>query len=210
MLETAAKRFGVSMWAYCLMPNHIHLVAVPEEPHSLGYTFGVAEARYSRFINQRQGCTGHLWQARFFSAPLDAQHAYNACRYTLLNPVRAGLVATAEEWEHSSARQHLGEETPRTFLDLRALDRHVSAWCDFLGPRENETDFATKLRYATATGQALGSGAFTKAVADRWGEVAGDESGSEQPVVATIEEAQHDVNEHTPPNLEVSRRNVDA
>ena len=64
-------RFGVEIWAYCLMPNHVHLIAVPKTVAALGQAVGEAHRRYSLRINFREGGRGHLWQGRFASFPMD-------------------------------------------------------------------------------------------------------------------------------------------
>lgn len=70
----------VAVWAYCLMPNHVHFIAVPAAE---------AHRRYARRVNEREGWTGHFWQARFGSSALDEAHLLQAVRYVELNPVRA-------------------------------------------------------------------------------------------------------------------------
>ena len=99
--------FQVDIWAYCLMPNHIHLIAVPETKDGLNLAIGEAHRRYSRRINFREGWRGHLWQGRFSSFILDERYLLACTRYVELNPVRAGLVNKPEDWPWSSARPHM-------------------------------------------------------------------------------------------------------
>ena len=82
----------VAIWAYCLMPNHVHLIVVPQSAESLRRAIGEAHRRYTRWINFREGWRGHLWQGRFASFVMDEDHLLTAARYVELNPVRAGLV----------------------------------------------------------------------------------------------------------------------
>jgi putative transposase len=82
----------VAVWAYCLMPNHVHLILVPETETGLRDALGPAHRRYTMAVNAREGWTGWLWQGRFASCPLDEPHLVAAARYVELNPVRAGLV----------------------------------------------------------------------------------------------------------------------
>jgi hypothetical protein len=74
------------------MPNHVHLVGVPEREASLGLAVGRAHMTYARHANRRQQWWGHLWANRFYSSPLDDEHCWAAIRYVERNPVRAGLV----------------------------------------------------------------------------------------------------------------------
>ena len=67
-------RYGVDIWAYCLMPNHVHLVAVPDSVEGLRRAIGEAHRRYTRRVNAREDWTGHLWQGRFASYPMDESH----------------------------------------------------------------------------------------------------------------------------------------
>ena len=82
----------VAIWAYRLMPNHVHLIVVPQSAESLRRAIGEAHRRYTRRINFREGWRGHLWQGRFASFVMDEDHLLTAARYVELNPVRAGLV----------------------------------------------------------------------------------------------------------------------
>ena len=86
----------VEILAYCLMPNHVHLIAVPQSAHGLGRAIGEAHRRYTRMINFRERWRGHLRQGRFASVVLDEPYLLTAARYVELNPVRAGLVGGME------------------------------------------------------------------------------------------------------------------
>lgn len=168
LLSWCAAQWGVVLWAYCVMPNHVHHVAIPERLDSLALTFGVAHARYSRIINRRESWCGHLWQERFFSTPMDARHTQNACRYVLQNPVRAGLVAHPSDWPHSSVNQHLGLERPIPRLDLRALETRVEDWDAFLGTELASVEIE-KVRRSTHHGWPYGSEGFVAALEKRFG-----------------------------------------
>ena len=90
-LREQAARFGLRVLGYCLMTNHVHLIAVPETPEGLRRAMGEAHRRYTRRVNFREGWRGHLWQGRFGSSPMDERHTVAALRYVERNPVRAGL-----------------------------------------------------------------------------------------------------------------------
>ena len=109
-LQLAAEAFateGVEVWAYCLMPNHVHLIAAPGRPEALAAAVGATHLRYTRQVNRRQRWTGYLWQGRFASFPMDEDRLRNAVRYVGLNPVRAGLTPRAADWPWSSVRAHV-------------------------------------------------------------------------------------------------------
>jgi putative transposase len=101
------KKQHVEIWAYCLMPNHVHLIAIPESEDGLRSAIGEAHRRYTRHVNFRQGWRGHLWQGRFSSFPMDEGYLLAAARYVELNPVRAGLVEEPWSYPWSSAQAHV-------------------------------------------------------------------------------------------------------
>ncbi len=107
LLAEACRREGVAVWAYCLMPNHVHLILTPRTAEGLGRALGKAHRRYSAFVNARMRVTGHLFQARFSSVVMDEDHLMAAARYVALNPVRAKLVAKPTDWRWSSVGAHL-------------------------------------------------------------------------------------------------------
>jgi len=109
-LNENAKKYGIVFWAYCLMSNHVHFIAVPKNEDSFARGLGQAHKKYSRYINKREGWTGHLWQSRFLSFPLNEAYLYAAVRYVENNPVRAGIVDRAEDFAWSSARVHIAGE----------------------------------------------------------------------------------------------------
>ena len=104
LMAQFCKAEQVEIWAYCLMPNHVHLIAVPQSGDGLGRAIGEAHRRYTRMVNFREGWRGHLWQGRFSSFVLDERYLLTAARYVELNPVRAGLVNSPRQYRWSSAR----------------------------------------------------------------------------------------------------------
>lgn len=107
LLATACTAHDVRCLAWCLMPNHLHLILRPCGEDGLRAALSDAHRRYSRRINFAQGWTGYLWQGRFASYPMDDAHLLMAIRYVELNPVKAQLVGRAEEWRWSSAKAHV-------------------------------------------------------------------------------------------------------
>lgn len=108
LLRDRAARHAIEIVAYCLMPNHVHLVVVPESADALHRAMGVVHSQYARRINRMKDRTGHCWQSRFFSSPLSERYFLNAVRYVEQNPVRARMVARAEDYQGSSAAAHCG------------------------------------------------------------------------------------------------------
>ncbi|MBI5120863.1 MAG: transposase [Rhodospirillales bacterium] len=169
LLAESGARFGLSIWAYCLMPNHLHLIAVPETESSLAQALGEAHRRYTRKINASQGLTGHLWQGRFASFVMDESHLLAAARYIERNPVRAGLVQAPEDWAFSSARAHLkgANDSLALVAPLLAL---VPDWKNFIAGDSREMNEETvKIRRHISTGRPLGDGAFVTTLENRLG-----------------------------------------
>ena len=131
ILNNQALRFGLKIWAYCLMDNHVHLVAVPEVENSLAQTMCQTHSRYTREINFREGWRGHLWQGRFFSSLLDESYLYAAVRYVEQNPVKAGLVQKAEDYHWSSARSRVYKTSDPVLSDF-FLTEQIEDWSIFL------------------------------------------------------------------------------
>jgi putative transposase len=95
LLTAHCRRNAVRLTGYCLMGNHVHLLLAPDREDGLAKTLGRAHTDYSRWLNVKRGETGHVWQNRYFSCPLDERHQWEALRYVELNPVRAGLALAA-------------------------------------------------------------------------------------------------------------------
>lgn len=103
-----SEKYGMKIYAYCLMSNHVHFIAAPVKEDSLAMTFKYANMRYSSYFNRKNMRSGHLWQGRFYSCPLQFEHALEALKYVERNPVRARMVELPWEYEWSSAREHVG------------------------------------------------------------------------------------------------------
>ena len=147
LLASQCRKQGVACWAYCLMPNHVHLILVPDRPESLARALGETHRRYSTAINGRLGVTGHLFQARFGSAAMDEEHLMAAARYVALNPVRARLVERAEDWRWSSVGAHLAGPRRRPG-ERRAADRALRAL------RRSDRDGAARRGFVRTAGRA--------------------------------------------------------
>ena len=149
---------GVEIWSYCLMPNHIHLIAVPKTETSLRRGIGEAHRRYTRRINFREQWRGYLWQGRFASFVMDEPYLLAAARYVELNPARARLVPRAEDWPWSSARPHLSGRDDRLVM-VAPLLAMVPDWTAFVNSALPEEELR-ELRSHNRTGRPLGSTSF--------------------------------------------------
>jgi putative transposase len=149
---------AVEVWAYCLMPNHVHLIAVPQTADGLNRAIGEAHRRYSRMVNFREKWRGHLWQGRFASYVLDKPYLLTAARYIELNPVRAGLVASPSRYRWSSAAAHVRGRDDMLVRVAPLLEMNPN-WRTSLARVIRKEDVAL-LRAHERTGRPLGEQAF--------------------------------------------------
>jgi len=170
LLAAAAERAGTEVWAYCLMPNHVHVVLTPSDPHGLARTFGELHRRYTGYVNARRRTTGHLWQGRFGSVAMDEPHFVTALRYVALNPVRARLTARAEDWQWPSTRALIAREDDHVVRVAPALER-VGDFAAFLGEKFDEALGYAALRKAESVGRPVGSKEWLADMEARTGKV---------------------------------------
>jgi len=163
MLAEYSGLHRVRLLGYCLMPNHVHLIAVPMTAQSLPLALALVHGRYANYFNSRYRSPGHLWQGRYYSCALDGTHLWAAMRYTELNPVRAGLAESPQAYPWSSAAVHCGRVGRDALLDLGSWGAEWTAadWEGFLAEGEAEEQVAL-LRRSTLTGRPLGDPDFVK------------------------------------------------
>ena len=169
LIVESCERCGTQTWAYCLMPNHVHLVMVPSTENGLRCAPGEAHRCYTRLINVRQGWRGHLWQERFHSFVMDESHLLAAARSIERNPVRVGLCETVEQRPWSSARAHLRGEDDE-LVRVRPLLDLVPDWAGYLADDDADR-LADSLHRHARTGRPLGSDAFIERIEARLGRV---------------------------------------
>jgi len=157
----------VETWAYCLMPNHVHLIAVPASERGLSRAIGEAHRRYTVRVNQRENWRGYLWQGRFSSYPLDEAYLLAAVRYVELNPVRAGLAERAWRYPWSSAGAHIRGKDD-ILVKVKPMLRRVADWREYLASEPDSTDMEI-LRSHMRTGRPLGSPKFVELLEARLG-----------------------------------------
>ncbi|MDX8405174.1 MAG: transposase [Mariprofundus sp.] len=170
-LHLYCEKHAVDILAYCLMTNHIHLVAVPQAGDGLQKVLKPLHMRYAQRINRAHGWRGHLWQGRYFSSPLDESCVWSAVRYVERNPVRAGMVKRAENYRWSSAAGHCGLRDDVLLADRMLKDQNVvavEAWSDWLAVEE-ERRRLDMLRKHVEKGLPCGSDDFV----ERLGKLAG-------------------------------------
>jgi len=161
ILQAQAGKYGLEVLGYCLMTDHVHIVAIPHAQDSLAKGIGRTHVLYSQYINRFHKRSGHLWQGRFHSCALDSRRLWQAMKYIELNPVRARLCRRAWTYEWSSAAAHTDERAESDLLNLAWWYKQFSAegWRKELAEGLTEDEVA-RIRLRTHTGRPLGSDGF--------------------------------------------------
>ena len=168
LLSRYSQRHQLEIWAYCLMPNHVHIIGVPRADDSLSSVFRNVHMLYSQYFNRKANNVGHLWQGRFYSCALDERHLYAAVRYVELNPVRAGLVASATDYRWSSAKSHVARTVDPVLSGSCFLEQTILDWKAFL-LESQDTDAQDSLLKSTKTGRPCGTSDFVAQLEDQLG-----------------------------------------
>jgi putative transposase len=160
-IDEYSKKYHLSIFAYCLMDNHVHFIATPQQEDSLAGALGIAHIRYSQYINRKRKASGSLWQGRFYSCTLNKSHLMAAIRYVEKNPVRVGIVKKAWQWKWSSATAHIGKENQIIYLEdiTNLIDVSAKSWKQYLDSNENKEDI-NDIRKHTLLGFPLGTASF--------------------------------------------------
>jgi len=170
-------KLGCQVYAYCLMTNHVHLIIDPGlQGTQLALLMKRVAGRQTRYVNQLEGRTGTLWEARYKSSPIQTDdYLLTCCRYVELNPVRAGLVGAPEDYPWSSYRAKVGLaglggidlDCAYRGLGPTPTDRaeHYAAWVTSAIPA-GEWE---QIRRAVQRGQLTGDNRFIEEVAVKVG-----------------------------------------
>ena len=160
LLAVYAEKHHFQIWAYCLMNNHIHLLAVPETETSLARGIGLTNQVYTQYLNRKLNQSGRIWQNRFFSCVVENnQYLWAVARYIERNPLKVGLMEKAETYRWSSANAHItGASDNLLGTTLWLSPQEQSAYAEFVVAEDEETDNA--IRRATRTGRPFGSESF--------------------------------------------------
>ncbi|OQB44189.1 MAG: Transposase IS200 like protein [Parcubacteria group bacterium ADurb.Bin159] len=161
--EKYRKRYLLLVLAYCLMPNHVHHIVIPQKEDSLAKMFNTTHMRYAQFFNKCHNIRGHLWQDRFYSCVLDEEHFYYAVKYVERNPVEAGLVNEPWQWRWSSAEAHIKglkgkDQNGITLVDIDQFLK-VDNWKEYL-EQPTKKEIVEKIEKHSSSGYPLGNKEF--------------------------------------------------
>lgn len=160
ILANYATKHALQIWSYCLMDNHIHLLAVPEKEDSLARGVGLTNLVYTQYLNRKLTQSGRVWQNRFFSCIVqNNEYLWAVARYIECNPVKAGMTVSAEDYQWSSAKAHLTGVGDTLLHDPSWLDAsdHES-YIEFV--KKSDIDLDNAIRKATSAGRPLGTETF--------------------------------------------------
>jgi putative transposase len=167
LLAAHCRAAAVEVWAWCLMPNHVHLILVPSDRDGLRRALARVHRAYAGIIQARRKRSGHFWQGRFGAVAMDEDYLAAALRYVALNPVRARLVGRAQDWRWSSTRAHLrGRDDGLTAL--QPIKDRFPRFADLLAA-ELDSELFERLRAAESIGRPLGSDRFLARLERRTG-----------------------------------------
>jgi len=159
IMTDCSRRHGVEILAYCLMPDHVHLIAVPKEQNALSRCLRAAHGRYTRYINRRLGSSGQFWQGRYASHLLDDDYLIACARYIEINPVKRDYVNQPEDWPWSSAQAHIMKKDDSLVQAKQLPERVERDWQDFLAEERPEEE-ADLFYLHEKNGRPLGSDSF--------------------------------------------------
>ena len=153
---------NVAVWSWVLMPNHVHLILVPDDEDGLRRALAPVHRRYAGTIHARLERTGHFWQGRFGCVAMDEDHLAAAVRYVAMNPVRARLTERAIDWPWSSARALLGLDDDGVTQVEPVWDR-IPNLAALLESAEDE-ERTERLRKAELVGRPIGGNNWLEAL----------------------------------------------
>jgi len=164
MLRHYCEKAKTAIWAYCLMSNHVHLLAVPQTAESLAHCIGRTNLTYTQLVNRKYKRNGRLWQNRFFSTIVDTdRYLWATARYIEMNPVKARFVRKPQNYLWSSCRTTMGIATDTLVKVHEWLDdAKRTEYIKFLGQTDTQID--DRIRRATSTGRPLGDEQFLKKI----------------------------------------------
>lgn len=169
LLEKYSVNKNVIVLAYCLMPNHVHLILKPGEEKTLFKTMQGVALCYTQYFNRKYNRTGRLWECRYHSTVIDEEkYLWAVCRYVEKNPVRAGIARSPKSYAYSSARAHILEESNTLLKEALFDEDELSNYKRFMSAREIKREVAN-IRKKTKLGQPLGDRKFVNILSEKLG-----------------------------------------
>tara|TARA_R110000782_G_scaffold95271_3_gene179213 strand:+ start:255 stop:869 length:615 start_codon:yes stop_codon:yes gene_type:complete len=166
-----SEEYGVSIHAWVFMTNHVHLLATPSGPDSIGLMMQALGRRYVRYFNSRHRRTGTLWEGRYRSCLVDSDEYLLQCqRYIELNPVRAAMVTAPGDYRWSSYRTNAFGKASRLvsphpfYKQLGSTEAERQSVYRTLFKEILPDDLIEAIRTTTLSGLALGNEKFKREI----------------------------------------------
>lgn len=164
LLKEYTQQWNVSVLAYCLMSNHVHLLLRPHQPEALAKVMQGVSLCYTQYINKRYRRTGRLWESRYYSCIVDEEaYLWVVARYIEQNPLRAKIVKQPQNYPYSSARAHVLGTEDKILGEELFVERERAEYINFITARVPEKELS-QLRKFTKTGKPLGKESFVKKI----------------------------------------------
>jgi putative transposase len=171
ILEEAVERYETELLAWCIMPNHWHLVVRPLQDGELSRFTGWLTLTHTQRWHAHRHSTGsgHVYQGRFKSFPIqDDEHFLTVCRYVERNPLRAKLVASADDWRWSSLwRWRHGSAKAKAILSPWPVRRSPD-WLSYVNSPQTEAELSA-IRRSVQRGSPLGDESWSAKIVKRLG-----------------------------------------
>ena len=165
LIERACERIPMRLLAWCLMPNHFHFVLWPSKDAEMSRWMHWLLSSHVRWYHQRYGTSGRIWQGRFKAFPIQSDdHLLAVERYVERNPLRAGLVARAENWPWSSLRSWV-DDSSSEFLHEGPV-RRWNGWLQHVNAPQTEAELRA-IRHSVNRESPFGNEAWTVSTAKR-------------------------------------------
>lgn len=168
ILTEQCRRFGISIYSYCLLPNQAHFIAEPREAAQLSRAVGEAHRHYTNIINKRNNWSGHLFQNRYFSYAMDEQYLLRAARYIETLPVTLKLTPKPEKYLWSSAKSRIKINEENSFIRPFNSFHTIDNWEEFLSRPMNESEINV-IQLHLQTGRPRGSNLFLDGIEKKIG-----------------------------------------
>ncbi len=168
-LARYSEEKDAAILAYCLMPNHVHLLIIPSTEKTLAKMMQGVTLCYTQHLNRKNGRTGRLWECRYHSTIVDEDsYLWTVSKYIENNPVRAGIVKKPEDYHYSSARAHiLGKKDPilnGILFNKNELDEYRG-----FVKLEEDKKILEDIRKHTRMGKPLGEANFLRTLSESVG-----------------------------------------
>ena len=169
LLSRYSEEKSVSILAYCLMPNHVHLLVRPSEDGGLPKMMQGVALCYTQYLNRKKGRSGRLWECRYHSTLIDGdKYLWAVSKYVENNPVRAGIVKRPEDYVYSSATAHLFGKQDALLQEPLFERGELNEYRKFMKAEESK-QVLEEIRKQTRVGRPLGDARFLENLSERLG-----------------------------------------